>query len=40
MASKNCYYIVYYLADDEVRKIVVLRFVYGRRNQEGIVQSL
>ncbi|MBE6100387.1 MAG: type II toxin-antitoxin system RelE/ParE family toxin [Anaerovibrio sp.] len=33
-------YIVYYLVDDEARKIVVLRFVYGRRHQEKIVQSL
>ena len=33
-------YIVYYLVDDEARKIVVLRFVYGRRKQEVIIQSL
>ena len=33
-------YVGYYLVDDEAKKIVVLRFVYGRRKQEAIIQDL
>lgn len=29
-------YIVYYVVDDVSRKIVILRFVYGKRNQDNI----
>ena len=33
-------YIVYYLVDDVSKKIVVLRFVYGKRNQDNILGDL
>ena len=33
-------YIVYYVVDDVSRKIVVLRFVYGKRNQDNILSGL
>ena len=33
-------YIVYYVVDDVSRKIVVLRFVYGKRNRDNILSGL
>ena len=32
-------YIVYYIIDDEARNIVILRLVYGKRDQDEILKS-
>ena len=33
-------YICYYLIDDEAHNIVILRFVYGKRDQDKVLKKL
>ena len=33
-------YIVYYVIDEDNSRVVVLRMVYGRRNQDEIIKEL
>ena len=35
-----CNYICYYIVDDEERNIVILRLVYGKRDQCKILKSI